>query len=165
MILVLLQRDEPTLDLWFETQGQFSSKTCLTFISVLDQVSLSSSVMLSKRILSLRLWFSRNSIFNIFECLKLILDLRYGGRNSVTFIKIYRESNQLQLEALDVTEFCISRCKLSTCILFLWKIMPKEKHDKRLFNSAIGAINMDGPGKDNYGNTYSSWVNYFDNPE
>ena len=43
--------------------------------------------------------------------------------------------------------------------------MPKEKHDKRLFNSAISAINMDGPGKDNYGNTYSSWVNYFDNPE
>ena len=36
MILVLLQRDEPTLDLWFETQGQFSSKTSLTFISVLD---------------------------------------------------------------------------------------------------------------------------------
>ena len=101
----------------------------------------------------------------IFECLKFIFDLRHGVRNSVTFIKIYRESNQLQLQALDITEFWISRCKLSRCILFLWKIMLKEKHDKRLFNYAISAINMDGPGKGNYGNIYCSWVNYFDNSE
>ena len=43
--------------------------------------------------------------------------------------------------------------------------MQKEKRGKQLFNSAISALNMDGPGKDNYGSIYSSWVNYFDNPE
>ena len=49
---------------------------------------------------------------------------------------------------------------------FFVKIMiKKKKHDKRLFNSAITAINMDGHGKDNFGNIQSSWVNYFDNPK
>ena len=40
-----------------------------------------------------------------------------------------------------------------------------KKNDKRLFNSAMTAINMDGQGKDNDGNIQSSWVNYFDNPK
>ena len=48
---------------------------------------------------------------------------------------------------------------------FFVKIMIKKKHDKRLFNSAITVINMDGQGKDNYGDIQSSWVSYFDNPK
>ena len=40
---------------------------------------------------------------------------------------------------------------------FFVKIMiKKKKHDKRLFNSAITAINMDRQGIDNYGNNQSS---------
>ena len=42
-------------------------------------------------------------------------------------------------------------------------IKKKKEHDKRLINYAVTAINMDGPGKDKYGNIYSTCVNYFDN--
>ena len=64
------------------------------------------------------------------------------------FIKTYLEYNQLQLQTLDIIEFFMSQCKLSRCILFLYKSHDeKKKHDKRLLNSATSAINMDGHEK------------------
>ena len=35
-----------------------------------------------------------------------ILNLSHGIRSFVTFMKIYREPNQLQLQTMDITEFC-----------------------------------------------------------
>ena len=57
----------------------------------------------------------------IFECLRFIRNLSHGVRSLVTFIKTYLEYNQLRLQTLDITEFCMSQCKLNRCILFLYK--------------------------------------------
>ena len=61
--------------------------------------------------------FSRNSILlslyplTIFECLKFIRNLSHGVRVR-TFVKTYLGYNQLQLQTLDISKFCMSQRKL-----------------------------------------------------
>ena len=120
-ILAVLPRDEQSRSLVRNSGPIFLLRYRFSFISLLDQVSWSSSGMLSTRISFLRLWFSRNSIllsltsFNdLQKCLRFIRNLSHGVRSLklVTFIKTYLEYNQLQLQTLDITKFCISQSKL-----------------------------------------------------
>ena len=73
----------------------------------------------------------------------------------INLSKSIKESNQLQLNIADITEFCISLCKLSRSIFFLPTM--KKKQYKRMLNSSISARRT---RKKNYG----SWVNYFNKP-
>ena len=102
-----------TLDHWFETGPIFLPRRYrFSFISLLDQVSSSSSGTLSTRIFFLCVWFSRNSIlwsllsFHDLWMSLFIRNLSYG-------VKPYLKYNQLQLQTLDITKFCMRQRKLT----------------------------------------------------